>query len=146
MTEDFSPYQKKGIKRPFTLGKTERLKSRKIIEQLFKGGQSFVVFPFRIFYLFSDLHAFPLQAGFGVSTKNFKKAVDRNRIKRLTKEAYRLQKNKVQETLSEKNLRMAIFFIYSSKELPESKLVNTKMEISLQRLLNLVNEKPAPIA
>ena len=78
----------------YTLGKEERLKSRKLIDQLFKEGKSFSSFPFRVVwkYLPSASDSF-LKAGFTVSTKHFKKAVDRNRIRRLMKEAYRLQKN-----------------------------------------------------
>ncbi|MES1226963.1 MAG: ribonuclease P protein component, partial [Bacteroidota bacterium] len=78
----------------FTLGKKERLKSRKSIEQLFNEGKSFAVSPCRVFYMILPFNAtstsFIVQFGAGVSTKNFKKAVDRNRIKRLVREAYRL--------------------------------------------------------
>jgi ribonuclease P protein component len=71
----------------FTLNKQQRLKSRKDIEQLFSEGKRFTVNPFRVFYLFpketSNIQPsiFNLQFGVGVSTKNFKNAVDRNRIK-----------------------------------------------------------------
>ncbi|MEO5999312.1 MAG: ribonuclease P protein component [Chitinophagaceae bacterium] len=123
----------------------ERLKSRKLIEQVFKSGNSFAIFPFRVFYLYVKSTTIPLQAGFGVSVKNFKKAVDRNRIKRLSREAYRLQKNQLQEALLEKELQLAIFFIYNGKELPLYTLISGKIGISLQRLINLVNEKPASI-
>ncbi len=131
------------IKKAFTLGKTERLKSRKLIEEVFSSRQSFNIFPFRVFYLFINVSAIPLQAGFGVSTKIFKKAVDRNRVKRLMREAYRLQKNTLQELLAEKNLNLIIFIIYSGKELPDLALVTEKIMISLQRLINMVNDKPA---
>ena len=108
----------------FTLGKTERLKSRKAIEQLFKQGKSFVVSPFRVYYVIKKPaagipYSLPnIQFGAGASTKNFKKAVDRNRIKRLTREAWRLQKKSVQEILKEKKLQLDVFFIYTAKELP----------------------------
>ncbi len=80
-----------------------------------------------------------LQCGVGVSSKNFKKAVDRNRIKRLMREAYRLQKNFLQDLLKEKNLQLALFFIYTGKELPEYKMVNDKIELILQRVAKEIN-------
>ena len=131
------------IKKEFTLGKTERLKSRKTIEQLFASRQSFNSFPYRVFYVFVETAPASLQAGFGVSTKNFKKAVDRNRVKRLGREAYRLQKNDLQNILADRNLQLAIFFIFSGKELPNYALVQNKIETSVQRLIKLVNEKSA---
>ncbi len=59
-----------------------------------------------------------MRFGVGVSSKNFKKAVDRNRVKRVVREAYRLQKNELQEQLKERGVGMNIFFIYTGKELP----------------------------
>ena len=80
----------------YTLNKDDRLKSRKAIEYLFKEGKSFSIFPLRVLYTINAASEKPtnnLRAGFSVSTRNFKKAVDRNRIKRLLREAYRLQKH-----------------------------------------------------
>lgn len=124
----------------FTLGKNERLKSRKSIEQLFSEGKKFVLSPFRIHYLTGKFEKAPLQFGVGVSTKNFKKAVDRNRIKRLTKEAYRLQKTSLQKKLKEKNKQMNVFFIYTGKELPAYKEVFSKVILILNRLDKMVDE------
>ena len=118
----------------FTLGKTDRLKRRKIIEQLFKEGKCFSVFPYRILYLYLDVHHQPLQAGFSVSSRNFKKAVDRNRIKRLTKEAYRLQKNELQQMLTTENKHLVLFFIYTGKELPDFKTALEKTGLILNKL------------
>ena len=128
----------------FTLGKNERLKSRKMIEQLFSEGNNFVISPYRIYYLLNPLttgHSpFSVLFGAGVSAKNFKKAVDRNRIKRLTKEAYRLQKKELQERLKGKNLQLNIFFIYTAKELPELNKVKEKLAVILNRLIKLMDE------
>ena len=129
----------------FTLGKKERLKSRKQIELLFSEGNSFAVNPLRIYYLLASpatdlsssklLQPFAIQFAVGVSSKNFKRAVDRNRIKRLIREAYRLQKKELQEKLKEKNLSMKVFFIFTGKELAEYKFVYSKVGVALQKLL-----------
>jgi ribonuclease P protein component len=77
----------------------------------------------------------PLQAGFGASSRNFKKAVDRNRIKRLSREAYRLQKAPLMEQLRSKGISMAVFFVYIGKDLPDYPTVSTKIGVALQKLL-----------
>lgn len=119
-----------------TLGKNERLKSRKQIEQLFSEGKKFVVGPFRTFYQFNGQSV--LQFGVGVSAKNFKKAVRRNRIKRLVKEAWRLQKNELKEKLKSENKKLNVFIIYTAKEIPDYKLVSEKIKAVLQKLINTV--------
>ena len=132
--------------RQFTLGKNERLKSRKLIEQLFHKGKSFTIQPYKIFYQFTDItyndqySIFNIQFGIGVSSKNFKRAVDRNRIKRLTREAYRLQKNELQDLLKQKDKQLNIFFIYTSKELPDFNMVKDKVNVILNKMIKVVNE------
>ncbi|TKC09025.1 ribonuclease P protein component [Pedobacter frigoris] len=98
-----------------TFNKEERLCSRKLIDLLFKDGSSFLLYPYRVSYLLTATsHQFPVQVVINVSKKRFKKAVDRNRIKRLTREAYRLQKQKDLYALipeSEKLLLLSVQFI-----------------------------------
>lgn len=130
-----------------TLGKNERLKSRKLIDQLFKEGRNFNLFPYRVYYLFPQTKdaalRVNLQFGVGVSTRNFKHAVDRNRIKRLTREAYRLQKLPFQELLESKQLTIALFLIYTGKELPAYEVVSEKITVILNRLIKVVNAIPS---
>jgi ribonuclease P protein component len=133
------------LAKQFTLGKNERLKSRKQIEQLFSEGRKFTVTPFRVFYLFqaplSSEHLLrKLQFGVGVSVKNFKRAVDRNRIKRLTREAYRLQKNELAEKLKVSGSKLNVFFIYTAKEIPDFKLVKDKVALVLKKFEKIVDE------
>ncbi len=125
----------------FTLGKSERLKSRKQIEQLFKSGQRFVIPPFRVFFSIqagqqsSDFS--PLQAGFGASSRNFKTAVERNRIKRLAREAYRLQKNILYGKLKEQERKLNVFFIYTGKALPSYSEVYNSITMALSKLIDI---------
>jgi ribonuclease P protein component len=102
---------------------------------LFKEGKSIAVFPIRITYKFTDIPQPVLQAGFSASTRNFKKAVSRNRIKRLMRESYRKQKDVLEQHLATRNYRLALFIIYTGKELPNHELVEEKMTQVLQKLL-----------
>jgi len=133
------------VAKQFTLGKNERLKSRKQIEQLFSEGKKFSVTPFRIFYLLDSLltthnSQFAIQFGVAVSTKNFKRAVDRNRVKRLTREAWRLQKNELAEELKKVGKQLNVFFVYNHKELPDFNTVKEKVAVALKKLSQKINE------
>lgn len=118
-----------------TLGKEERLKSRKIIQQLFADGRKIVLPPYRALYLFDRVGNPGLKVGIAVSAKNFRKAVDRNRVKRLTRESFRLQKSALQQLLMEKELSMHVFFIYTAKELPVYDDLFAKVGEIIKRLI-----------
>jgi ribonuclease P protein component len=125
------------VSKQFTFGRNERLKSRKAIEQLFKQGKSFSVFPFRVYYLSGQFNA-TLQFGTGVSSKNFKKAVDRNRVKRLSRETWRLQKPVLQDALKEQNVQLNVFLIYTAKELPVYQEIYEKTGRIIQKLCQAI--------
>ena len=130
-------------KQRYTLGKKDKLKSRKGIEQLFTKGKSFSVFPFRLLYLqtsASSLTKNNLQTAFSVSKKHFKKAVDRNRIKRLMREAWRLQKNILADKIIAADKNYAVFIIYTGNELPVYELIFEKITAVIKRLLKIINE------
>ena len=133
------------MRKQFTLGKNEKLKSRKQIEQLFAEGKTFVVNPFRVYYVVNGEWSMVnkkslLQFGIGVGAKNFKRAVDRNRIKRLTREAWRLQKNELQEKLKAESKQLNVFFIYTGKELPDFTTVKDKVAVALKKLDDKIDE------
>ena len=102
----------------FSLSKTERLKSRKIIEELFDEGKKFSIETIRIFYLVIESEQHGVLFGTGTSVKLFRKSVDRNRIKRLIRESYRLQKSMLKEEMIRQKKQLAVFFLYTGKKLP----------------------------
>ncbi|WP_374957524.1 ribonuclease P protein component [Gilvibacter sp.] len=91
---------------------SERLKSSKQIEALFTEGKSAKSFPLLMRFMPAEVQTH--KAAFAVSKRNFKSAVDRNRVKRLMREAYRLEKGQFQKT----SARYLILFVYTGKNLP----------------------------
>ena len=116
-------------------GKEEKLKSKKIIEQLFKEGKSVSKNGFTLVYLPQVLPVFyPVQAGFSVPKSSFKKAVDRNRIKRLMREAYRLNKIHLYEKLVVQQKQLAMMWVYKGKKLPDYETVLANVLECLKKL------------
>lgn len=125
----------------YSLNKHERLKRRKVIEKLFQSGKTLQVAPILAYYSIEQLETkYPAQAGFTVSSRNFKKSVDRNRIKRLMREAYRLQKHILYDGLREKSQQLAVFLVFTGRNIPEFELVKDRMEVVLGRLVEKVRE------
>jgi len=117
----------------FTLGKQERLKSKKLIEKLYKEGKSVKVFPLRMVFVQEEhTSIFPAQVGVSVPKRNFKKAVDRNRIKRLLRETYRKNKHIVYNSVDKPYVYM---ISYLAKEEFEYVDIEKKMEKLLTRFI-----------
>lgn len=120
----------------FTFKKEERLCSKKLIGEVVNSGSKFLVHPIRVSFVESELPTkYPVQVLMGVSKRNFKKAVDRNRIKRLMREAYRRNKHILYNHLAEAEKQVALMLIYVGKEMPESRLIEDKIIVTLQRLV-----------
>lgn len=122
------------------LRKPERLSRKKIIEKMFAGGsRSFSIFPLRVVWLPVEELDVPASLLVSVSKRRFKRAVKRNRVKRQIREAYRLNKQPLLEALAEKDLRLALAFIYLSDELTDSAVIAEKMKIALARIVEKVS-------
>lgn len=117
----------------FSYSKKDKLKSNKLIEKLFSEGKSISEFPLRLVYIKTEL---PNKVGVSVSKKNFKRAVDRNRIKRLLRESYRLNK----KMLIDNNISgYALMILYIGKDLPDYKLVSEKTQLVFSKFLNKIS-------
>jgi ribonuclease P protein component len=117
-----------------TLPKIERLRSRKLIKELFSKGSSFFVHPFKILVLPQVTEGeMPHQVLFTVPKKHFKHAVDRNRIRRQIKELYRLHKEKWPPT-SQPNQHYLIAILYLAKEKYGYDFLEQKFLAALERL------------
>ena len=130
----------------FGFSAKEKLKSRKQIGKVFQSGRHFHIPPLRISWILEPKEsdeADGLQVGVGASGKHFKKAVDRNRIKRLLREAWRLQKAPLKTALEGKNRKLSVFIIYTGKELPEYAVLSIKVGVLIDKLIQLVHEDTA---
>ena len=123
--------------KPYSLGKSERLKSRKQIDILFESGKKITLFPFRLMYR-TETGIGEIKAGFTVSSKNFPRAVDRNRIKRLSRESYRLQKMELEAGVLKNKSLLHLFFIYTGKEILTYDEISTRLKQVLDKLIHVL--------
>ena len=123
----------------FTFKKSARLSRRKDIKELFEKGSSFFLFPFKVLYLEDSQDGISAnQVLISVPKKHQKTAVNRNRIKRLIREAYRLNQHILAEVTDKKLL---IAYIYVSGDVLEYKEVEIKLKKVLVRLKNIIQGK-----
>ncbi len=102
-----------------TFRKSERLCSRKIIQELSKKARNIQVQAFRLSWLESTLpENVPAQVVFSVPKRNFRHAVDRNRIKRRMREAYRKNKSVIYPLISLSRKQFALLIVYTGSEIP----------------------------
>lgn len=119
--------------------KSEHLCGEKRITRLFTQGDAFIAYPLRVVYLIEpkkDVE--PASVMVSVPKKRFKRAVKRNRLKRLMRESYRLNKHELIEILNEKQLQIHVAFNYVSDDVLDFVAVEKKMKIAIQRLIDKI--------
>lgn len=128
----------------YSFRKDEILRSKKLTGRLFKEGSSFLIFPFRVFWLLTPLESpYRAQAMFSVGKRSFRHAVDRNLVRRRTREAYRLNKHFFYRLLDEKQQQCVLAFVYVANapitaEETEKKIIAifTRLNYELNKTIN----------
>lgn len=111
------------MNKPFSLSAHERIKSKKTLDTLFREGKAFFVYPYRVVYSLQygpkdkDKQTSPLRMAVSVPKRHFKRAHDRNRLKRLTRELYRVQKAQWLPWLHDAGIEMEIVFLYNTNKI-----------------------------
>lgn len=120
----------------FTFKKNERITGKKRIETLFENGQSFVAYPLRVvFRTFTDETEPKVSVLISVPKKKVKLSVNRNRIKRLIREAYRLNKHNLSQIPD--NIGIDIAFVYLNTEVAEY----AKIEKGMCKAINEISAR-----
>ncbi|MBT8182582.1 MAG: ribonuclease P protein component [Eudoraea sp.] len=119
--------------------KKEKLKSEILIRRVFEDGKSISSYPLKLIYLPVDERSeVKIQCGVTAPKRNFKSAVKRNRIKRLLRESYRLNKEKIFNNIEGS---FAFLFLYLGKEMPEYEDVEKHMKVILKKFLIKVSNE-----
>jgi ribonuclease P protein component len=122
-----------------SFNKKEKLKSEKAISDLFLKARSVTQHPLRLlFHEYGASENTKTKIAVSVSKRNFKKAVDRNRIKRLLREAYRLNKSQL---FNNTDGEYAFMILYLGKDIPDFDLINTKLKLLFGKFSAIVTEE-----
>ena len=125
----------------YTFKKEERLCNKKLLEKLFRSGSSFLCYPFRVSWVQAEaVLPATVQVVFAVSKKRYRRAVDRNLIKRRMREIYRLHKQELLYLpMQEQNRQLVLSINYIGKEITDFKFMDKKMIKLLMQTSDQVN-------
>lgn len=136
----------------FTYQKKDKLKSRKQTQYLFSKGQSIGMFPLKLIYTIESATESPalvasdtidvngqVQTGVSAPTRFFRKAVQRNRVKRLLREAYRLEKPNFMAQISIRQKRINVFIIYTDSNILSQEAIQQLLQKALLQLAKKIN-------
>jgi ribonuclease P protein component len=125
-----------------TFHKSERLCSRKAITSLFEEGNTFYTPLYKIVWSETSLPVrYPAQAAFSVSKKAFRKATDRNLVRRRMRESYRRNKVALYDHLVSLNIRICFLIIFRENKIPDFRTIEKAMAEMIGRLCTAVSEK-----
>ncbi|NND76670.1 MAG: ribonuclease P protein component [Flavobacteriales bacterium] len=119
----------------YSLKKKDRLKSKKTIGELFEGRQTIKKGSFILYYNVKKGDKNSIKISFSASKKKLPRAVDRNRMKRLMREAFRFEKPKLLEEIEGENVQLALMLVGLSEKLPKLEEVQEKIKLILSRLI-----------
>jgi len=123
----------------YTFKKEERLCNKRLIDELFKNGSSFLCYPLKVSYNISATANVPAQVLFAVAKKRYKHAVDRNLLKRRMRETYRLNKQQLlYDHLNVADKHIVLSIAYIGKEIEDYAVIDKKMQKALTQLCTLI--------
>ena len=113
-------------------GKAYKLCSRKMIDKLFREGKQLRAYPLKGYYLEAEsVESVPFQVVLSAPKRQFKRAHDRNYIKRLLKEVLRREKHVLEAALKDSEKQLALFIVYTNKEI----LTYPELEKCMRKLI-----------
>ena len=122
----------------FSFHKQERLNNKKRINKLFSSGKFFSQEPFRIYWLETKQEKSIIELLVSVPKKNIKLAVNRNSIKRMVKEAYRLNNKALHEQVNREKKSFSVAIIYMNNKIPSYLYVEKKIKLILERFTTII--------
>lgn len=122
----------------FSFSKKERLKNKIEIESLFSEGIRFFEYPFNVIWKLDSNSDSTLKMAVSVPKKKIPNATDRNKIKRLVREAFRKNKTIIQQPLEAKNVKLHLMLVYSQSNIMSMSEIEDKISVTLQRLAEQV--------
>ena len=123
----------------FSFKKGERLSGATTISSLFQSGRSVISFPFRLIYAPAESVPYPARVAISVPKRLFKKAVDRNLLKRRIREAYRLNKQGFHAGLEAVNLRLDLVILYQHREITDYHTIQSGLVQGMHKIVEQVS-------